>query len=169
MKKLISALFLTVLALSSVFGFAACARSPELGTEYKFSRFFFERDSDVKITDLSMFVPAFPDEEINSVKDLENYITKHIEDYSIVKLLPAGGNVTIPLKNEVKSIKVGDKAVTLNFAEESKDYQYYVQDGDEYILAEAGVKYGKWEFERGRFYYSVEFTDDFEIKYEFRK
>ena len=157
MRKIISVV-LCAAFIALVFG--GCASKPTYGKEYVFEKTIFEKDGGITIEDLAIYIPAFSSGQINSVSDFENLILENIDEYCI-NVRMSSGIETVYFFNDVNNIRIEEDKIVLTMDGGDAEYAYTESEG-KFLLKDAPEsKYSVWGFEKGKFFYEIEFPVEF--------
>ena len=169
MKKV----FCCLLAVCSLL-LAGCTQEEKFAynEEYVFSHIAFYGSAQVNIEDLSSLCPLGV--EIRSVNELESYIKKNIDVYSVIKMTEDGSREQIFLKNQLDGITFyEDNTADLKINGETKTYAANIlleHNGDKTdltISVGSTYKTERFDFKDGYVFYSVELYPEYGIKYMF--
>lgn len=159
---MVKRLFAVCLAAVCVIGFSACGGELRYNAEYTYSGYEFSKAKDLKIEDLNAFLPAFSAEEIDSVKDFENFLRENFETYSIVRLTE-NGSEKVYLKTDITSVKADETTFTVRKGDTENAYAY-TRDGDAFLTDLTDDFY----FSQGEFHYELRFNEKFAVVYNYK-
>lgn len=160
MKKLLIRLLIVALSVLTLVGFTGCNKNLRLNTEYKYCGITFKKDKDLKIEDLSSFIPL--GYEIKTVSDFEKMLKDNIEQFHIV-VRTENGFERVYFDPIIKSIALTKDKLTLDTKNGVEFYEYTLQDN----IIESDAKYSFY-FEKGQIHYEIELIDKFIVVYNFK-
>lgn len=161
MKKLFSFALLCT-SLLSIFFIASCKpKDLQMNTEYVYSDISFETAQDIKLDDLSPFIPM--GSEIKSIDDFENFIRNNIDNYSIIRLTE-NGRERIFVKTNISAVKISESTITITRNGEQSSFNY-TRDGDTFSTTDLNETF---YFSDGSIRYNLEFNEKFSVVYNYK-
>lgn len=161
MKKLFSFTLLCT-SLLSIFFIASCKpKDLQMNTEYVYSDISFETAQDIKLDDLSPFIPM--GSEIKSIDDFENFIRNNIDNYSIIRLTE-NGQERIFVKTNISAVKISESVITITRNGEQSSFNY-TRNGDTFSTKDLNETF---YFSDGSIRYNLEFNEKFSVVYNYK-
>lgn len=161
MKKLFSFALLCT-SLLSIFFIASCKpKDLQMNTEYVYSDISFETAKDIKLDDLSPFIPRGT--EIKSINDFENLIRNNIDNYSIIRLTE-NGQERIFVKTNISAVKISESTITITRNGKQSSFNY-TRDGDTFSTTDLNETF---YFSDGSIRYNLEFNEKFSVVYNYK-
>ena len=177
-KKLLTIGLAVLLMLCMSVSFTGCGLIKlQYDKEYVYSDISFKKSKDLKLEDLSAFIPnsVVTKYKIESIEDFENMLKDNIDTYYVYKQTE-GGIEQVYIKPKFDSIRVTEgypyvaNAYSFYLKSEAQEFRYgmVLVDNHVFACADSKVDLGKFYFSKGEFHYEFEFNEKFSIVYNYK-
>ena len=177
-KRFLTIIFAVLLMFCTSVSFAGCGLIKlQYDKEYVYSDISFKKSNDLKVEDLSAFIPAsvISKYKVESIKDFENMLKENIDTYFIYIQKPESSIERVYIKPKFDSIRVVEgypyvaNAYSFYLKSEGQEFRYGMFcDDNVFTSADSILDLQEFYFSNGALHYELEFNEKFSIVYNYK-